>query len=254
MLEFYLLNPKTKRKEATPVERPNKLQVAIAGRVLEGQTKKAISGAMVKIQEMPPKFRAILSLKKLQYGSQWKKMSDRPDRQITASDGSFYFCNLPPGKYTLAAFLPGSETRYENNTVTVDISEPEKINVKIYDPKEINVEKSDIYNEDIEIIPTEILDIFLSPTGIKGTITGENNQPIVNAKVHIQGSRESTFTNKKGEYQLFGLLASKSDKDKYTIIVSANGYQKENSEPLELKQGKVINQNFSLKKRNPKLS
>ncbi|NES65270.1 MAG: carboxypeptidase regulatory-like domain-containing protein [Okeania sp. SIO2D1] len=306
MLEFYLLNPKPDKTEEKKTDAKTKkvqrktVQVAIAGRVLDYETRKAIAGAKLKItqilqgvadfgydlyllavaqlliskysrllsfyfhtlieQRLLQKdsskldFNTFVSLKGLQYGSQWKNMTNRPDLQITASDGSFYFCNLPPGKYTLAVFLPGSETRYEKKEVPVDISEPEKINVKIYDPKEINVEKSDIYNEEIEIIPTKILDIFLSPTGIKGTITGEKNQPIVNAKVQIQGSRESAFTNKKGEYQLLGLLASKSDKDKYTIIVSANGYQKKNSRPLELKQGKVINQNFFLEKRNPKLS
>ena len=49
-------------------------QIAIAGRVLEGETEKAISGTMVEIIEMPEKFKAILSLKALQYGKQWEKM------------------------------------------------------------------------------------------------------------------------------------------------------------------------------------
>ncbi len=89
-------------------------QVAIAGRVLEGETKEPISGAMVEIIEMPEKFNDILSLKALQYGSQWEKISDRPDRKITASDGSFYFVNLPPGEYKLKASLLGSGTRYKN--------------------------------------------------------------------------------------------------------------------------------------------
>ncbi len=87
-------------------------QIAIAGRVLEGETKKAISGAMVEIIGMPEKFRAILSLKALQYGSQWERMSNRPDRKITASDGYFYFVNLPPDQYTLAASILGSRTQY----------------------------------------------------------------------------------------------------------------------------------------------
>ena len=67
----------------------SKPQIAIAGRVLEGETEKIISGAMVEIIEMPERFRAILSLKALQYGSQWEKMSERPDRKITSSDGYF---------------------------------------------------------------------------------------------------------------------------------------------------------------------
>lgn len=39
-------------------------------------------------------------------------MNDRPDRKITASDGYFYFVDLPRGEYTLAASIPGSGNQY----------------------------------------------------------------------------------------------------------------------------------------------
>ncbi len=123
-------------------------QIAIAGRVLEGETEKAISGTMVEIIEMPEKFKAILSLKALQYGKQWEKMSTRLDRKITASDGYFYFANLPPGDYKLRASLPNSGTRYKNREQKVSVSFPIK-----------------------DVIPTTIKDIVLEPTGIKGKIT-----------------------------------------------------------------------------------
>ena len=142
-------------------------QIAIAGRVLERETEEPISGAMVEIIEMPDKFRAILSLKALQYGSQWEKISDRADRKISANDGSFYFVDLPPGEYQLKASLPGSGTRYQNGEPKVSVSSP------------IN-----------DVIPTTMTDIVLEPTGIKGKITDadEANKAIVNAKVQIQAS------------------------------------------------------------------
>ena len=89
-------------------------QVAIAGRVIDGETKTAIAGAIVEIVEMPEKFQTHLSLKALQYGSDWKKISDRPDRRLTASDGYFYFVNLPAGDYKLEAFFKqGSKRKKE---------------------------------------------------------------------------------------------------------------------------------------------
>lgn len=87
-------------------------QIAFAGRVLEGETSKTISGAIVEIIEMPEKFRAILSLKALQYGSQWQKMSVRPNRKITTSDGCFHFTNLPTGEYLLEVSFAISATWY----------------------------------------------------------------------------------------------------------------------------------------------
>ena len=82
-------------------------QIAIAGRVLRGD--KPISGARVKIdrESSPESFQAILSMKAMKYGSQWENMSDRPDRKITASDGYFFFVNLPDGSYSLKVYKPG---------------------------------------------------------------------------------------------------------------------------------------------------
>ena len=215
-------------------------QIAIAGRVLEGETEKAISGAMVEIIEMPEKFKAILSLKALQYGKQWEKMSTRLDRKITASDGYFYFVDLPKGNYTLQAFVPGSETRYKNGEQKVSVSSPIK--------DIIPISIKDIVKE---IIPTTITDIVLEPTGIKGKITDadEANKAIVNAKVQIQGSSESTFSDQKGNYRLLGLEASKSGQRTVTLIVSATDYQQKNLVSLVIKQGEISDHNFSLKQK-----
>ena len=80
-------------------------QIAIAGRVLRGGN--PISGAIVEIESSPESFQAILSMKAMKYGSQWENMSDRPDRKKTASDGYFFFVNLPDGSYSLKVYKPG---------------------------------------------------------------------------------------------------------------------------------------------------
>lgn len=201
-------------------------QIAIAGKVLEGETEKTISGAIVEIIEMPERFRAILSLKALQYGLQWEKMLERPDRKITTSDGDFHFINLPVGEYLLETSLPKSATRYKNGRKTVKVS-------ATVDGK----------------IPTMMTKIVLLPTGIKGTITDadEPNKAVINAKVQIQDSRDSTLSDQKGNYRLLGLESSKSGQRTVTLIVSATGYQQV-SKSLVIQLGEVIaEQNFSLK-------
>lgn len=214
-------------------------QVAIAGRVLDGETEQPISGAIVQIdKEIPPKFKTILSMKKLQYGAQWEKMSDRIDRKITASDGYFYFVDLPQGEYTLKASLPSVGTSY----------------------KQIHVSKAKEYtllsrDKDLkrEIIPTSKLKIELKLTGIKGKITDESEKALFNAKVKVQieeSPGESTLSDRKGNYSLLGLDASPSGQRTVNLIVSAKGYQEKVSQPIEIKQGEVIgNQNFSLEKK-----
>jgi hypothetical protein len=104
------------------------LQIAIAGRVLEGETDEIVVGAMVEIVEMPEKFRRILSLKKLQFGSQWEKKLDRIDRKITSNEGYFYFTNLPIGTYVLEASINKNRDCKAKQTVLVDSA----IDGKIY--------------------------------------------------------------------------------------------------------------------------
>ena len=98
--------------------------IAIAGRVVEEKTKNIIVGAMVKIVEMPEAFQTKLSLKALQYGEQWEKIVERIDRKITASDGYFFFVNLPPGDYVLETILPTNATRYGKVKSKVKVSNP----------------------------------------------------------------------------------------------------------------------------------
>ncbi|MBD1887682.1 hypothetical protein [Microcoleus vaginatus] len=78
-----------------------KNRVAIAGRVIDAETKLAIPGALVEITKMPERFKNWLDLHALQYAKSWEKMVERPDQTLTVVDGCFSFINLPEGKYTL---------------------------------------------------------------------------------------------------------------------------------------------------------
>ncbi|MBD2438765.1 carboxypeptidase regulatory-like domain-containing protein [Nostoc sp. FACHB-110] len=200
-------------------------QIAIAGQVLQGETEKPISGAIIEIIEMPEKFRDILSLKVLQYGSQWEKMSERPDRKMTSIDGYFYFTNLPAGEYILEVSLPKSQTRYHKVTTTAKVSAP------------VNGKQ-----------PTAMAEIVLTPTGIKGIITDANDPKkfIANAKIYISDSGESAISDQKGKYLLIELESPASGQRIMTVIVSATGYQQV-SQSLKIQRGQVISsQNFAL--------
>ncbi|MGD1703169.1 carboxypeptidase regulatory-like domain-containing protein [Dapis sp. BLCC M229] len=199
-------------------------QISIAGRVLEeGETEKPISGAMVEIIAMPDRFQEILSLKALQYGSQWEKMSDRPDRKITASDGYFYFVDLPQGIYTLAASIPGSRTQYG----TKDFSLTEDSSKRII---------------------TAIDDIDLFPVGIQGqVIDSDSNEGIGLAKIQVDKSTEFTLSNFQGNYRLGVEISTLQKNNKVTLNVSATGYD-EVSEEVNIDLTKVTEKDFSLER------
>lgn len=201
-------------------------QIAIAGKVLQGETEKPISGAIVELVEMPEKFRANLALKALQYGSQWQQLLERPDRKVTTNAGYFYFTNLPPGEYILEASLPTSPTLYNEVRTKVKVSSP-------IDSK----------------VSTIIQDIVLLPTGIKGTVTDANDPKkfVINAKLHIQDSGDSTISDQKGNYQLIGLESPKAGQRTIKLIVSATGYQ-QLLQSINIKRGEIITEkNVALK-------
>ena len=55
-------------------------QVAIAGRVNDGQTGKPVGSAQVSITNMPDAFKKKLEGASKQYGTRWDSLADRPDR------------------------------------------------------------------------------------------------------------------------------------------------------------------------------
>ncbi|MBW2121691.1 MAG: hypothetical protein JRH07_07580, partial [Deltaproteobacteria bacterium] len=86
--------------------------VAIAGRVIDGQTGRAVRGGQVVISHGPETFMAWLAARAKERGSPWASMAERPDRTRTEADDHIQFMDLPEGDYTLAASLPGALGRY----------------------------------------------------------------------------------------------------------------------------------------------
>ncbi len=196
-------------------------EIAIAGRVLDKETEEIISGAIIEITEMPEEFSKFLELKELQYGAQWEKMRERPDRKISAVDGSFYFTNLPVGEYTLTASSPTIGGKYTAGEQTVEVS--------------LSDEK----------IATAIADLFLFPTGIKGRITAEE-LGVEYAKVQIQDSGESTLSDKDGYYSLLGLESPDSGSREVTLKISAKGYDEQVFESISIERGVVTEEDIAL--------
>ncbi|MEH1983821.1 MAG: carboxypeptidase regulatory-like domain-containing protein [Nostoc sp.] len=168
-------------------------QVALAGQVINAQTKKAIAKVEVMITKAPDAFTHRLGLKSLQHGDR------SPYLTRTAFDGYFHFWDLPEGEYTLTASLPNASRRYGTAMITVTVPS--------------NVEG--------KIIMTAV-DMELPITVLKGNISNQNGEPVFMAEVRVKGSTESTFSNDKGQYSLIGLESSEI---KRIAIVSAQGYQ-----------------------------
>ena len=215
-------------------------QVAIAGRVIDAEKNQAIPGdaeknqaipgARVQITKMPPEYETWLNHHKLQYGSNWNQMVERPDRRRTAADGSFYFMDLPDGEYILTASLPSAGTRYGTYKEPITVSRQDgNINASWEEGGNLAV------------------NIALQPTAIKGQITSnnKNNEAVVMAKVQVEGSSEYTFSNSEGNYLLSGLEAPSQRTVK--VSVSAFGYQSA-CQSIKISRGEVKIANFSLLK------
>lgn len=141
-------------------------RVAVAGRVIDAQTARAVVGAQVMITAAPAAFTAL----------------GQPGRTRTVGDGHFHFLDLPDGQYTLTASLPGSGSRYGTAQQNASVSRDAGGNVIM-----------------------AAADIALPPTALKGQITGQNATPVVLAEVRVKGSGERTFSDSQGRYLLAGL-------------------------------------------------
>ncbi|CAG1003693.1 hypothetical protein MYXO_03226 [Myxococcaceae bacterium] len=143
-------------------------QVAIAGRITDAQTGRAIAGAEVRLTAVPPALTTPGLLASLH----------------TAADGHFHYLDLPDGSYTLSISLPEAGSRYGTawQQVAVSRTVQGKINLAT-------------------------ADIPLPPTTIKGQITNPGNAPIVMAEIRVRGSGEKTFSDGQGRYVLSGLEA-----------------------------------------------
>ena len=174
--------------------------VAIAGRVTDAQTGRAIGRAQVSITDGPLAFNEWLANYAKQYGDKWEIMMERPDQIRTAADGHFHFMDLPDGQYTLRASLPGSGTRYGTTQQVATVSRNAQGNITM-----------------------AIADIALPSTTLKGRVAKQNNDPVVMAGVRVKRSGERAFSDGEGRYLLTALEAS--EEQERTLLVSAQGYQ-----------------------------
>lgn len=172
-------------------------QVAIAGRVIDGQTARALGRALVRITAAPDEFTAWLSMHALQYGPAWASLIERPDQALTAADGHFHFMDLPDGPYTLAASLPGYGSRYGISQAQATVARTAQGQIIM-----------------------AVCDLALPSTTLKGKISGPSAANVVMAQVRVQGSGERTYTNSQGQYLLAGLEVGN-----LRISVTAQGFQ-----------------------------
>jgi len=179
-------------------------QVAVAGRVTDAATGKPVAGAVITIVSMPAVF-----LRKVQLSSKQRKAPSREgmvDTTRSRADGLFYFLDLPEGKYTIAAALPGLGTRYGKAQETAVVTRDSRGNLKLVS-----------------------VNFGLQPTLIKGKIMGKGQKTgVAMAEVRLKGSGERAFSDAQGGYVLAGIESGKR-----SLLVSAQGYRAL-SQPIHL--------------------
>jgi hypothetical protein len=181
-------------------------RVAIAGRVLDGNTGKALGDVAVTLTAMPAALQKRLAITSIAYGSGWNSMPRRPDRTMTSENGLFYFLDLPNGKYSLSALPPTYGGRYSTTQQALTVSRDGKGDTKI-----------------------AFVNLTLQPTTVKGKITGPGQKTaVVLANVRVKGSGERVFSDAQGQYTVTGI-----EPGKRVLMVSAQGYRAE-SRPFTL--------------------
>lgn len=180
-------------------------QVAIAGKVYDPETSLGVAGAAVTITTMPATFTKWLSLRALSFQERWDKLTERPDRTVTASDGFFRFIDLPDGDYTVTISAKEGPRRFGDATHSFTVAR----------------DADGAINASIALIA-------LPPTGVRGTIVESltnddgttTTTPISMACVEVGGTRERTYTGSTGEFYLTDL-----EPGARALTIQASGYQ-----------------------------
>ncbi|MGA7412016.1 MAG: carboxypeptidase regulatory-like domain-containing protein [Bryobacteraceae bacterium] len=170
-------------------------QVAIAGKVTYAGTGRSIEGASVQAA------------------------GPSAVRTRTAPDGLFYFLDLPDGRYTVRASIPGAVSRYATGKGDAEVSRDKSGRIRM-----------------------ATVEIGLAGTTVKGKITAPGHKAgLAMAEVRIKGSGERVFSDAQGQYVLAGI-----EPGNRTVLVYAQGY-KPASHPVKLKEpGAIETVNFAL--------
>jgi hypothetical protein len=174
-------------------------QAAIAGKVIDAQTRQPVSGILVTMTSMPDAFVQWIALQALRHGATWAQLADRPDRKRTAEDGCFCFSNVPSGSYTISLTLPGGAHRYGTTSKSFTVTR----------------------NAQNAIVPV-IATIELPPTGVRGRIMGpiqEVSTPLHLARVRVDRTGEQVHTRADGEFYLTGVELGIR-----TVHITASGF------------------------------
>jgi hypothetical protein len=181
-------------------------RVALAGNVIDAITNKAVTAAVISMTaNVPPAFQSRLRLYEAQYGASWNAMAERPDRALSRADGLFYFLDLPEGDYELQVSAPAFGKRYGTVKRTANVAR--------------NAQKR--YELDWAAIS-------LPPTTIEGSVSSKKTG-ISFARVSLQGSGESAFSNDAGRYTIMRV-----EPGARTLLVYAQGY-KQVTQPVTVK-------------------
>jgi len=170
----------------------SRLRVAVAGRVADEATGRAVAGARVEVVEFPAAFRDALAFAARAHGAGWDALPRRPDRTVTAADGTFFLAGLPDGRYVLRASTPGEGSRRGVARATVRVADG-------------RAEGSAVF--------------ALPRTTLQGTVTDAAGEPVGMAEVRVRGSGERAFTGGDGRYVLAGVEAGER-----TLEVRARGH------------------------------
>ncbi len=165
--------------------------VALAGRIIDQQSKQPIAGATVTLSEGPPAFQSAVAIRQQELA--WVQSKERLNQTISRDGGLFHFLDLPAGgPYKLTVTVPHQLARYGTQP------HPDVIDVA---PMPAAVGNRVVY---------PWVEVALVSTGVTGQVTtmiGGAPAPVVRARVSIQDAQ--TVTDANGAFALYGLIGAR---------------------------------------------
>lgn len=217
---------------AEPVVETFTRRASIVGRVTDALTGANLQGAFVQITGMPEDFAAWLESYRIPYGKMWPVMKRRPDRTESAEDGSYVFCDLPGGNYTLTAVLPRNGGRYADKSGTASVPLQPGPASKLTEPSYATC--------DIALDPTAIVGV-VTPAASPASKSASRAEvaAIQMAIVRIVGSGETTESASDGSYRLVAIQPGDR-----RVRVTARGYEPSEMPVSLAAAGNTATQNF----------